>query len=414
MTDQTKSQSGVNQAKQKGFVRIAVIGTGGMGRGHCQSVQSVNHARLAAVCDTNESSAKEAGREWNVPYFTDHKALIDAGLCDMVMIATPHPFHMPVAVDCMNAGLHVISEKPLTESIDTAEKMVETAKKNKVVLAVMFQLRFMQDFMKAKKLIDEGLLGEIQRTMLIDLRYRSQSYYDSGKWRATWKGEGGGVMMNQSPHFIDLFVQLAGMPNELLGIASTRMHEIEVEDQAEALLRYPNGGIGYMLCSTCEVTPGQMIEIHGDKGKLFIRDGKLSFFKYSCSIKEHIEKSQNVWDTPEVWEVPIASRFKPVEHGDYENHEPVKTDDIPRPAVVIQNTVDHILFGAELSNSGESGLGSLELANAVTLSSHEKQWVKLPISRSKYAALLDSLRKTSTGKKKVVHERRETDPRVMG
>lgn len=400
------------QSRRNGFVRIAVIGTGGMGRGHCRCIQSVPHARLAAVCDTNLPSAEEVGHEWSVPHFGDHRDLIKAGVCDLVLIATPHPFHMQVAVDAMQAGLHVISEKPLTESIATAEKMVLAAKRHKVVFTVMFQMRFSPNMVKARELIQAGHIGAINRTMLVDLQYRSQSYYDAGRWRATWRGEGGGVMMNQSPHMLDMFVQLAGLPSQVLGITSTRMHKIEVEDQAEALLRYSNGGVGYLYCTTCETAPGQTIAVCGDKGKLLIRDGKLSFYQYHPSLSEHVRKSADMWGSPQVWEVPVATQLAQVAHSDYED-----SDRAPLQAVshtqVIKNTVDNILFGAPLVTPGESGLGSLELANAITLSSHTGGWVKLPISRVQYAALLEKLRRSSKGEKKNVREQRVTDPRIM-
>ncbi len=400
------------QSRRNGFVRIAVVGTGGMGRGHCRSIQKVPHARLTAVCDSNLPSAEEVGREWGVPFFGDHRELIKAGVCDLVLIATPHPFHMGVAVDCMRAGLHVISEKPLTECIATAEKMTQAAKRHRVVFTVMFQLRFSPNMVKARELIDGGHIGAINRTMLVDLQYRSQSYYDAGKWRATWRGEGGGVMMNQSPHMIDMFIQLAGMPSRVLGITSTRMHQIEVEDQAEALLRYPNGGVGYLYCTTCETAPGQTIEICGDKGKLLLRDGKLSFYQYHPALSEHVRKNTEMWSSPQVWEVPVATQLAQVTYSDYED-----PDHAPQHAAshaqVIKNTVDHILFGVKLITPGESGLGSLELANAITLSSHAGGWIDLPVSRPRYAALLEKLRRESKGEKKIVREQRVTDPRIM-
>lgn len=381
--------------RKAGVVRIGVVGVGGMGTGHCRSLQKVDNARLTAVCDINFAGAEKAAQAFGVEAFDDHHKLISSGLCDMVVIATPHPFHPRVAIDCMNAGLHVLSEKPLSERVSTAEKMIQTARKNRVAFAVMFQRRFEPAILKAMELIRNGRIGEIYRAVLISPEFRSQRYYDSGSWRATWSGEGGGVMMNQSPHVIDLFIQMAGMPSEVFGIIATRMHRIEVEDQAEAILRYPNGGIGYLYCSTIEAGPGQMIEIFGDKGKLIWRDGKLSFYRFQPPIRRAI-KNAPMWGGIKAVEEPLKLEKSPASH-----------------AGVVGNLVRHLLHGEKLVTPGASGLASLELANAIMLSSFEKRWVKIPISRLKYDKMLDSLRRNSRFFKGNVREEHTTDPQHM-
>lgn len=378
--------------RKTGVVRFGVVGVGGMGMGHCQALQKVDNARLTAVCDVNFAAAEKAAQTLGVEAFADHRQLIKSGLCDAVLIATPHPFHPRAAIDCMNAGLHVLSEKPLSERVSTAEKMIRAARKNRVAFAVMFQRRFEPAILKAMELIRGGRIGEIYRTVLISPEFRTQRYYDSGTWRATWRGEGGGVMMNQSPHVIDIFIQMAGMPNEVFGMTATRMHRIEVEDQAEAILRYPNGGIGYLYCSTIEAGPGQMIEIFGDKGKLIWRDGKLSFYRFQPPIRRAIKKAQ-MWGGIKAVEEKLELEQKPAGH-----------------ACVMTNLVRHLLHGEKLVTPGESGIASLELANAITLSSFEKRWVKLPISRRKYDQLLDSLRRNSRFSKGKAREERATDP----
>lgn len=388
-----KTTKASSKAKQAGTVRFGVIGTGGMGTGHSNSLQKVRYARLTAVSDIDMEAAERVGRQFTVPFFNDHKKLIKAGLCDAVIIATPHPQHAEVAIACMNAGLHVLSEKPLSERVSAAEKMVKAARKNKVVFAVMFQRRFEPAIAKAMQMIKSGKVGQIYRTVMISPEYRSQSYYDSGTWRATWGGEGGGVMMNQSPHILDVFVQLCGMPSEVLGRIETRMHHIEVEDQAEAMLKYPGGGTGYLYCSTNEAGPGQMIEIFGDKGKLVLRDGQLSFYRFEPGIRKHIKTFKQMWGAPQVIQEPVKIADRRTGHAD-----------------VIRNMVRHILFGEELVACGESGVASLELANAIMLSSSEGKWVKIPISRRKYDEHLAKLRRTSTFVKKGRKTLRITDP----
>jgi predicted dehydrogenase len=368
-------------------------------------LNAIPHARLAAVCDVTRSAAEEAGRTFGVPGFNDYRELIAAKLCDVVAIVTPHPFHCQPAIDCMNAGLHVITEKPLTERVSTADRMVAAAKKNGVVFAVMFQRRLDPAICKARALIQSGQLGEIYRATLIALEYRTQCYYNSGTWRATWKGEGGGVMMNQAPHMMDLFVQFCGLPSAVFGRTSTRMHDIEVEDQAEALLKFPNGSTGYLYCSTCETAPGQLIELVGEKGKLVLRDGELSFYRIKPGIRQHIKTCKTMWAFPDVRRISIdikqaGSAGKKIPPGQLGH------------AKVLNNMVRHILFGDTLATPGASGIGSLELANAVTLSSHEDRWVSLPLSRSKYDALLSRLQRESTFVKKEVNVQRATDPKL--
>jgi predicted dehydrogenase len=376
-------------------IRFGVIGAGGMGRLHAEGLAKVARAKLTAICDADAASAGQAGRDFSVAFFTDHRQLIRSGLCDAVIIATPHPLHAPVAIDCMRAGLHVISEKPLSERISNAERMAQAAKDNRVAFAMVFQRRFDPLSVKAVELVRSGRIGKIHRTMLLCPDYRTQAYYDGGAWRGTWRGEGGGVMLNQAPHLIDLYVQLCGTPCEVFGRTETRLHMIEVEDFAEALLNYPDGGSGYLYCSTCEPRQGQRIEVFGDRGKLILDDSGLTLFSYRPGIREHMRKAKVIWGEMQTVKEKIKAPGKKT-----------KTLRIP------ENMVAHLLDGAPLLSSGESGLASLELANAITLSAHTGKWVKLPISRKRYDALLDKLCRESTFAKKKVKSRRMTDPRI--
>jgi len=370
-------------------LRTAVIGVGGMGGGHCTQIRTkVREMKLVAVCDADPTIAERVGAQFRVPFFTSHRKLIKSGLCDAITIATPHPLHAPIAVDCMNAGLHVLTEKPVCDRISAAEKMVRASKKNKVAFAVMFQRRFSPAFSKALGIVKKGELGRVLRATLISPEYRSQAYYDSGGWRATWGGEGGGVMMNQSPHIMDMFVHLAGMPTAVRGRTETRLHDIEVEDVAEAALTYDGGGSGCFYCSTNEPGPGQMIEVFGEKGKLTLRDGTVRFFRYKQTISDFTRSSTVKWAGPPTEEVNVKLRARPSGHFS-----------------VLRNFARHILQGEELLCAGESGLASLELANAITLSSYLGREVKIPISRRAYDTLLSKLRKESTFQKTVTANR---------
>jgi len=375
-------------------VRFGVIGVGGMGQDHCKSIRDIEEAKLAAVCDHDAATGEKAGKEFHVPFFTSHKQLIRAKLCDAVLVATPHPLRPEIAVDCANAGLHILSEKPLSERVSTADKMIAVARRNNIVLGVDLPLRTEPEIVSAIEFVRGGGLGRVKRCVMILPKYRSQAYYDAGGWRGTWRGEGGGVMMNQSSHVLDLFILLGGMPRRVLGRAATRLHHIEVEDLAEAILEYPGGGTGYFYCSTNEAGPGEMIEIFGDAGKLCYRDGKLTLFRFEPPIAEFTRNNQQMWGSPKCTELPV--KIKDRKGSGYAN--------------IIRNFARHILFGDKLFAPGEEGLWSLELANAVYLSAHQGKPVDLPINRKAYDRFLAKMRKESTFRKNVIVDKRETDP----
>lgn len=385
-------------SRGKKIVRFGVIGAGGMGQKYCRIIKAMPRASLAAICDVDAGAAGKAGAQFGAPFFCSHRDLIRAKCCDAVAIVTPHPFHCQPAVDCMNAGLHVITEKPLTERVATADRMIKAARANQVAFAVMFQMRLDPVWRRALEIARAGKIGRIYRTAMLEMKYRTQRYYDSGTWRATWKGEGGGVLINQAPHLMDMFVQLCGVPGEIFGRTETRLHRIEVEDWAEALLKYKNGASGYLYCSTVEAGPGSMIEIFGDKGKLVIRDGKLELYRFKTPIVRHIRESAEIWEEVETLRVEL-----PAESG-----RKIKTGH----EGVLENFVSHILDGARLATSGESGLGSLELANAIALSARAGKWVKMPISRKRYDELLFRLQRESKFVKRNVRVERKTDPRL--
>lgn len=378
-------------------IRFGVIGVGGMGQGHCRSMQQIAEVRLTAVADADPAVAERVAREYGVPAFpSDPGALLRSGLCDAVLIATPHPVRPPIALAAMRAGLHVLAEKPLAETVSAADRMVRAARRAGVAFGIMFQRRTEPVFVAAAEIVRSGRLGRIQRTTLISPEYRSQAYYDSAGWRATWRGEGGGVLMNQAPHILDIFLLLGGRPVQVCGRTATRLHRIEVEDHAEALLTYAGGGTGYLYCSTNEPLPGQMIELFGDKGKLTYRDGKLTLVTFEPPVEEFTCTNTEMWAAPKAVEQPI--QIPQAESGH---------------AVIIRNFARHILFQEPLIAPAEEGLWSLELANAIWLSAHLKKPVKLPISRRAYDRFLAAQRRKFAGRKRVA-EQRVTDPRFGG
>jgi UDP-N-acetyl-2-amino-2-deoxyglucuronate dehydrogenase len=364
----------------RSVVRFGVIGAGQIGRHHCGCIKRVREAKLVAVCDPDPQKRAPLAAEYRVPPLADHKALLRGGLADAVIVCTPHTLHAPIAIDCMKAGRHVLCEKPLAETVSAADRMVRAAARTGVAFGIMFQRRTEPAIAKAIELVRSGRLGRLHRAILISPEYRPQAYFDAVDWRATWRGEGGGVLMNQAPHILDVFLQLTGMPATVVGRVDRRLHDIETEDVAEAMLTFPEGATGYVHCSTAEPGPGQVIELAGDKGKLTFRDGELHFYEYEMPLTRHTAaRRTGPWDRPGVKDVPLRIPQRGAGHH-----------------VIIRNFARHILRGEPLISPGRDGVASLELANAILLSSELGEPVRLPLKRRQYDALLSAKRAVVT------------------
>jgi len=376
-------------------VRIGVIGCGGMGQGHIKLIKELNEARLTAVSDVDEETAKKVGEENRVPFFSDYQRLIESGLCDAVLIATPHYFHHEIGIAAFQAGLHVLSEKPITVTVKDADRFLKAAEESGKVFSVMYQQRTLPEVRLARKIIESGRLGEVWRTLMVNPHYRSQAYYESAGWRGTWLGEGGGVTINQAPHGIDLFLLLGGLPVQVTAKTRTRMHKIEVEDEVCALLEYENGAWGYYYTSTCEAPQTSYMEICGDCGKLVLTDNAIKFYAIKPAISKHNLSSQSMWEMPEVMEE--RPDIPPVESGHKE---------------IIRNFCGAILTGEKLIAPGSEGLWSVEFINALILSGKKGKPVPIPVNREEYEALIAEL-KNGSQIKKVAKVERTTDPRFQ-
>jgi predicted dehydrogenase len=352
----------------------------------------VAEARLAAVCDTDSGALEQAKTKHGVPGFSTAEELLDSGLVDAVLIATPHYDHPPIAIDAFKRGIHVLSEKPISVTVSQADAMIEAARNSGCVFGVMYQMRSLGRAQVARKLIEEGRLGEIYRTSLVMGWYRSQAYYDSGGWRATWNGEGGGVLINQAPHFLDLFAWFAGLPTRLTGRTRTRLHDIEVEDEAFATLEYANGAHGYLYASTTEAPSHEMFEVCGDRGKLVMHGPTLRFFELKKPIRHHVQESTEMWGSPETVEIPLEIPAGGGSHTD-----------------ITGNFCRAIRRGEPLLAPGGEGLDAVELINGIILSGHTGHPVDLPVDRAAYDSLLEKLRKGSK-EKAAVRAQRVTDP----
>jgi len=373
-------------------VRLGVIGLGGMGQGHLRSIKEVQEAELTAVSDVDAEINKKISEEYGVPGFTNYEELLESKLVDAVLIATPHYFHPEIGIAAMRRGIHCLSEKPIAVSVSDADRFVEEAQRSGVVFSVMYQQRTLPQVRLARKIMESGRLGQIRRTCMIEPNYRSQAYYDSATWRATWKGEGGGVLINQAPHGIDLFLLLGGMPSRVTAKVRTRLHNIEVEDEATALLEYPNGAWGYYYTTTNEAPHTSFMEICGDNGKMVYQGGLLKLYSLKTSIPEFTFSTKEMWASPEVVEEKLE--LPQCETGHKE---------------IIRNFCRSILFKEELIAPGEQGIWSVEFINALILSGKKGKPVDIPVDRKEYEEFLNGLKKISR-KRRVKKMERVTDP----
>ncbi len=378
----------------EGKVRFGVIGTGGMGSGHCEMLPKIPETTLAAVCDIDPKAREATSAKYGVPTFATHTELLDSGLVDAVVIATPHYFHPTIALEAFQRKIHVLSEKPLAVTVSSADAMIVGAKASGCKFGVMYQMRSEPQNAAARKVVESGVLGDIYRTSVVMGWYRSQAYYNSGGWRATWAGEGGGVLINQAPHYLDLFTWLGGLPKTITGQTRTRLHDIEVEDEAFATLEYANGAHGYLYASTTEVPNHNLIEICGDKGKLVLDNGKLRVDGLDTPIREFTRTNESMWASPKSSESGVELPADP----------PIKGH-----AAITQNFARSILFGEPLISPGEDGLNAVEMINGLILSGKTGKTVSVPVNRAEYDHLIGEL-KAGSRQKAAVNEQRVTDP----
>ena len=407
-------------------VRIGIVGIGNMGSKHVKHLIDLPNTTLAAVCDrdlqrvatafaafeppaSEESSdgAAAAGDEdastdetpektvvdqsesdepdyarivAGTPQFSVFEEMLDTVELDGVIIATPHYDHPDMSLMAFERGLHVLVEKPIAVHVNEAQRMIDgycAAKEAhpNLVFAAMFMQRTWGHWRKIKSLVEEGALGRLIRcSWLITDWFRTQSYYDSGGWRATWRGEGGGVLMNQCPHNLDLYQWIVGMPARAQGFASFgKHHRIEVEDEVTAYFEHANGMVGHFITTTGESPGTNRLEIAGENGKLVYQDDEILLFRNEWSSIKQIRESENGFDA-----VPYTRKDIEYEPNTSHGHEHI-----------IENFADAILQGADLFAPAEEGMNSVAINNAIILSAHKRQMVDLPFDGDEISALLE-------------------------
>ena len=373
-------------------VRFGIIGCGNMGRGHARLIADAKSPKfsITAVADIVAEKAQAVAGQYNVACFTDPEEMMDSGLIDAVLICTPHYDHPVLAIQAARRRLHVLCEKPIASSIGAARAMVAECKKRRVAFGVMFQQRNRPEMIRMRQMIERGDIGEVFRIQMIcSSWYRTQSYYDSGTWRGTWDGEGGGVLINQAPHSLDLFLWMGGRPKRVVATVDTRHHRIEVENTANAILDYGNGKTGYIYATTAEAPGMEQLLVAGDRGTLIAERGTLRHGKVNTSIRKHLMTAKDGFGSPKTtWkDVPL-----PKSTGGH--------------IAITRAFVDHVLKGTPLKAGGTDGINELELSNAIYLAGFKSKPVELPVDAAEMDRLLHALaRRHGTGKSENLRQR---------
>ena len=354
--------------------RLAVVGLGNMGRIHCHDIKVMENVTLSCVCDANRDTADALAQEFGVPAFSSTQEMFDADLCDGVVIATPHYSHTTIALQAFAHRVHVLTEKPVAVHTSDIDRMVESYQRARaespgLVFAAMFQQRTHSQARAIKELIDSGELGRLIRTTwIITDWYRTQSYYNSGGWRATWRGEGGGVLMNQCPHQLDLYQWFVGLPQRVRGFCSFgKYHDIEVEDEVSAYFEHENGMVGHFITSTGEAPGTNRLEIVGEHGKLVWEGRSLLFHRNRQSLLTHLRQSTDGFTKPECRRCEIPAE-----------------NDGGLHRTVTERFRDAIATGSEPIAYAREGRNSTMIDNAIRLSSWDNAVVELPLDAARY------------------------------
>jgi predicted dehydrogenase len=368
-------------------VRIGIIGVGNIGKYHADYLQkgTVSRCELAALCSNIPAQLEPFP---NIPKFTDGHELLNSGLIDAVIIATPHTEHATFGIAALEKGIHAMVEKPIASHKADAECLIAAHRKNpNTLFAGMFQLRVEPRYQQIRNLITTNQLGTLTRINWINTDwFRTEAYYASATWRATWKGEGGGVLLNQCLHNLDTLQWLCGMPTRIRAFCQLgRFHDIEVEDNVTAYLEWANGATGTFIGSSGEAPGTNRLEITGTRGKITLENNKITFVQKDADMLEFSKTATQGFAKPATTESEIPFTDAQIPH-----------------AIMIQNFVDAILDRVPLIAHGEEGIYSLELANAMTYSSLLNDTIELPLNAAAWEKKLQQLIADSKVRKRTV------------
>ena len=371
-------------------IKLGIIGIGNMGSSHAGNIKSGKcpEIELVAIADINPERldwAKQQNYAENITYFNTAEEMLDSGIINSCLVAVPHYDHTKYAIECMKRGIHVMVEKPAGVYTKQVREMNAEAEKHpEVVFGMMFNQRTNCVYRKLRELVQSGDYGEIRRTnWIITDWYRPQCYYDSGDWRATWSGEGGGVLLNQCPHQLDLWQWICGMPVKVEShLHFGKWHDIEVEDDVTTYVEYANGATGVFITTTGDAHGTNRFEIQMDRAKFVIENDKLIMTEYEMTEQEFSKTYKQPFGT-------VKSTTSLVE-TDGEN---------PQHIGVLNAWADAILHGGKLVAEGKEGINGLTLSNAMHLSAFLGKEVEIPFDEELYYNEL--MKRVATSKRKV-------------
>ena len=355
-------------------IKLGIIGMGNMGGGHFRNVQAGKcpSVKVTAVCDINPDRLKKLG---DIATFTDADKMLESGLIDAALIAVPHYLHPEMAIKCFKHKIHVLTEKPAGVYASQVRKMNLAAEEAGVKFGIMFNQRTNPLYAKAREIVQSGQLGKRKRLVwIITNWYRTQAYYDSGSWRATWAGEGGGVLLNQAPHNLDLWQWIFGMPKRVRAFcAFGKYHNIDVEDDVTIYGEYEDGASATFITTTGEAPGTNRLEISGDRGKIVIEDGKLKWWKLKEAERDFCFTAKEGFITPE---------------NEYQEFSEEAPEGHPQ---VLEAFAQAILTGSEMIAQGQEGLNSLSISNAAYISSWTDDWADIPTNEGLFEEKLAEL-----------------------
>jgi predicted dehydrogenase len=374
-------------------IKIGIIGFGNMGSGHAKHIHDGGSQKVevTAICDIDLERIKVANELYpNVKNFDNAEDMIKSGLIEAVLIAIPHYFHPEMAKLAFENNLHVMCEKPAGVYTKQVLAMNEDAKKSGKVFGIMFQQRTNPLYQKLKNMIETNQFGHIKKVIwIVTDWYRPEIYHKSASWRSTWVGEGGGTIINQNPHNLDLWQWMFGMPNKLTSFCSWgKYYDIECDDDVTIYMEYDNGTIGIYTTSTAEAPGTNRLEISTDMGKVVIENDSFMFYRNVISEREHSRENKNAFAKPEFWECKV----------------PVPTSDKQPHCQILDSFADAIREDKELLAKGVDGIYEMTISNAIYMS----DWlgnVKIDLTNFDhekfYELLMEKVGKSKTKTKKV-------------
>jgi predicted dehydrogenase len=354
-------------------LKFGIIGVGNMGTAHLNCLKSgeIAGATVTAICDINGEKCRVLKEKYpDLDIYNSSEELLASADIDAIIIATPHKSHADIAEMALKAGKNVMVEKPVDITLSKAKRLNQVAKESGKSFGIMFNQRTNPLFVKAREIVKSGKLGKLKRSVWIVTNwYRTQAYYDSGDWRATWRGEGGGVLLNQAPHNLDIWQWICGMPTKVQAKCQVaKYHNIEVEDEAVISAEFENGANGIFITSTGEYPGTNRLEISGTLGKIVLENNMLKFWSLKQNEEEFRYSSKEGFPSIETDYTEIIPQGEETAHKG-----------------ILQNFTNNILFGEELIAPGYDGEKELTISNAAYLSAwNGGQEITLPFDLEEF------------------------------